>query len=110
MGVLILLYDQLFFRPIVAWADRYRFEQTASAEQPGSWAYDLFRRTRMLKVLMVPLLGVGRLLMMFDPMPGTKPPRRKMPRARSAMPRGRGSSRSYSSRRRGSSSIMSAAR
>src|SRR6202035_2332525 len=46
MGVLILLYDQLFFRPIVAWADRYRFEQTASAEQPGSWAYDLFRRTR----------------------------------------------------------------
>src|SRR5579859_826238 len=30
MAVLILLYDQLFFRPIVAWADRFRFEQTAS--------------------------------------------------------------------------------
>ena len=31
MAVVILLYDQLFFRPIVAWADKFRFEQTASA-------------------------------------------------------------------------------
>ena len=66
MAVLILLYDQLFFRPIVAWADRYRFEQTASAEQPGSWAYDLFRRTRLLPVLLSPILGMGRVLMMLD--------------------------------------------
>jgi NitT/TauT family transport system permease protein len=73
MGVLILLYDQLFFRPIVAWADRYRFEQTASAEQPGSWAYDLFRRTRLLKLLMIPLLGAGRLLMLIEPMPVARP-------------------------------------
>jgi len=76
MGVLILLYDQLFFRPIVAWADRYRFEQTASAEQPGSWAYDLFRRTRLLKLLMVPLLGCGRMLMMLDRMPAARPAKR----------------------------------
>lgn len=66
MAVLILLYDQLFFRPIVAWADRYRFEQTASAEQPGSWAFDLFRRTRLLPVMLSPILGVGRLLMVLD--------------------------------------------
>jgi NitT/TauT family transport system permease protein len=75
MGVLILLYDQLFFRPIVAWADRYRFEQTASSEQPGSWAYDLFRRTRMLKLLAVPLLGAGRLLMLLEPMPAARAPK-----------------------------------
>jgi NitT/TauT family transport system permease protein len=73
MGVLILLYDQLFFRPIVAWADRYRFEQTASAEQPGSWAYDLFRRTRLLKLLMVPLLAAGRLLMLIEPRSAARP-------------------------------------
>ncbi len=36
MAVVILLYDQLFFRPIVAWADRFRFEQTASNERPAS--------------------------------------------------------------------------
>ena len=45
MAIVILLYDQLVFRPVVAWADRFRFEQTASLNQPRSWAYDLFRRT-----------------------------------------------------------------
>ena len=47
MAVVILGYDQLVFRPVVAWADRFRFEQTASTDKPESWAYDLFRRTRM---------------------------------------------------------------
>ena len=50
MAIIILLYDQLVFRPVVAWADRFRFEQTASQNQPRSWAYDLFRRTRLLPV------------------------------------------------------------
>ncbi|WP_242126272.1 ABC transporter permease subunit [Sphingobium sp. Sx8-8] len=67
MAVVILLYDQLVFRPVVAWADRFRFEQTASAERPRSWAYDLFRRTRLLPILLAPLKGVGQLLLMLDP-------------------------------------------
>ncbi len=67
MAVLILVYDQLFFRPVVAWADRFRFEQTASADRPSSWAYDLFRRTRLLPVLLAPLLGIGQLLMALGP-------------------------------------------
>ena len=67
MAVVILLYDQLVFRPVVAWADRFRFEQTASAERPRSWAYDLFRRTKLLPVLFAPLTGFGRLLLMLDP-------------------------------------------
>jgi NitT/TauT family transport system permease protein len=67
MAVLILLYDQLFFRPIVAWADRYRFEQTASAERPSSWAFDLFRRTRLLPVLLSPFLSLGRALLAIEP-------------------------------------------
>src|SRR6185437_3297541 len=49
MAVVILLYDQLFFRPIVAWADKFRFEQTASQEAPRSWLYDLVHRTRILR-------------------------------------------------------------
>ncbi|HEX3886626.1 MAG TPA: ABC transporter permease subunit, partial [Phenylobacterium sp.] len=32
MIIVILLYDQLLFRPIVAWADKFRFEQTAASE------------------------------------------------------------------------------
>src|SRR6516225_9440330 len=37
MAAVILAYDQLLFRPIVAWADKFRFEQTAAQLQPRSW-------------------------------------------------------------------------
>ncbi len=66
MGIVILLYDQLVFRPVVAWADRFRFEQTASTERPQSWAYDLFRRTRLLPVLFAPVTALGQLLLRLD--------------------------------------------
>ena len=49
MAVVILAYDQLLFRPIVAWADKFRFEQTAAQQRPQSWVYDLVRRTRLLR-------------------------------------------------------------
>ncbi|MEG3125692.1 ABC transporter permease [Sphingomonas sp. GB1N7] len=69
MAVVILLYDQFVFRPVVAWADRFRFEQTASQDGPKSWAYDLFRRTKLLPVLFAPLTGLGRLMMAIDRRP-----------------------------------------
>ena len=62
MAVVILLYDQFLFRPIVAWADKFRFEQTASQEQPESWFYDLLRRTRLFRRLGRPLAGLARLI------------------------------------------------
>ena len=37
MLVVILLYDQLLFRPLVAWADRFRFEQEPGVAPPRSW-------------------------------------------------------------------------
>ena len=37
MLLVIIAYDQLLFRPVVAWADKFRFEQTASATAPTSW-------------------------------------------------------------------------
>ncbi|WP_404710559.1 ABC transporter permease [Sphingomonas sp. MMS24-J13] len=78
MGIVIILYDQLFFRPVVAWADRFRFEQTASNERPASWAYDLLRRTRLLPVLFAPVGAIGRLLLALDP--GIRAPRRAQER------------------------------
>src|SRR5712671_5656362 len=51
MLLVIIAYDQLLFRPVVAWADKFRFEQTASATAPTSWMLDLFRRTRVLGLL-----------------------------------------------------------
>ncbi len=56
MAVVILLYDQFLFRPIVAWADKFRFEQTASAEEPESWFYDLLRRTRIFRRVSRPMM------------------------------------------------------
>jgi NitT/TauT family transport system permease protein len=73
MAMVILIYDQLVFRPVVAWADRFRFEQTASQDAPQSWAYDLFRRTRLLRVLFAPVTGLGQLLMAIDRRPAARP-------------------------------------
>jgi NitT/TauT family transport system permease protein len=54
MALVILAYDQLMFRPIVAWADKFRFEQTAAQERPQSWVYDLVRRARLIQRLFAP--------------------------------------------------------
>jgi NitT/TauT family transport system permease protein len=51
MAVVILVYDQLLFRPIVAWADKFRSEQIAAQQRPQSWVYDLMRRGRVIKQL-----------------------------------------------------------
>ncbi|TKI07848.1 ABC transporter permease [Martelella alba] len=47
MTLVIVLYDQLLFRPVVAWADKFRFEQTAAQKRPRSWVYDLVRRSHI---------------------------------------------------------------
>ena len=60
MLLVIIGYDQLLFRPIVAWADKFRFEQTASGAVPSSWMLDLFRRTRALRAMTLPFAGLNR--------------------------------------------------
>jgi NitT/TauT family transport system permease protein len=51
MGVTIFIYDQLLFRPLVAWADKFRYEQTAAAVVPRSFIVDFFQRTSVLRTL-----------------------------------------------------------
>ena len=60
MLLVIIAYDQLLFRPVVAWADKFRFEQTASASAPTSWMLDLFRRTRALRALSYPFAVLNK--------------------------------------------------
>jgi NitT/TauT family transport system permease protein len=50
MTITILLYDQLLFRPMVAWADKFRFDQTEAAASPRSWVLDLFRRSKLVRL------------------------------------------------------------
>ncbi|OOG79935.1 sulfonate ABC transporter permease [Pseudomonas sp. A25(2017)] len=54
----IIAYDLLFFRPIVAWADKFRFEQTASQKRPRSRVYDLLRSTRLVPLVLLTLGSV----------------------------------------------------
>ncbi|HEV2573222.1 ABC transporter permease subunit [Methylocella sp. CPCC 101449] len=65
MGIVIALYDQLLFRPIVAWADKFRFEQTASQEKPESWVYALLTRAHALRRVLKPVAYLwGRLMLL----------------------------------------------
>ena len=59
MLVGILLYDQLFFRPLVAWADKFRFEESGSEVAPASWLLTWLRRTVWLRRAG---LGLARLM------------------------------------------------
>ncbi len=49
MLVVILLYDQLLFRPLVAWSSKFRFELVAATRTAEPWVLKLFRRTHLLR-------------------------------------------------------------
>jgi NitT/TauT family transport system permease protein len=51
MLVGIVLYDQLFFRPLLAWADKFRFEEGSSETAPTSWLLTWMRRTDAMSAL-----------------------------------------------------------
>jgi len=55
----VLLYDQMFFRPLLAWADKFRFEETGSDTAQESWLLDWLRRTERMQGVAT---GVGKLL------------------------------------------------
>jgi NitT/TauT family transport system permease protein len=78
MALVILAYDQLLFRPIVAWADKFRFEQTAAQRRPESWVYDLVRRARLMRAIFVVVARLGGRLPILRYRPPA-PPRRKLP-------------------------------
>jgi NitT/TauT family transport system permease protein len=61
MLVVILIYDQVLFRPLVAWADRFRFEQEPGVPPPQSWVFDVLRRSRIVERLTQPVAGLWRL-------------------------------------------------
>jgi NitT/TauT family transport system permease protein len=55
MSITILVYDQLLFRPLVAWADKFRYEQTAAQVVPRSWVIELFHRAKLVKLVGEPI-------------------------------------------------------
>jgi NitT/TauT family transport system permease protein len=49
MFMVILLYDQFLFRPLVAWADKFKMEQDENEEASPPWITILLRRTYVLR-------------------------------------------------------------
>ena len=79
MLVVILLYDQLLFRPLVAWSQKFRFETTAGATADDPWVLRLLRRTRVLRAIG----GVfGRMLGAFQSLRVGAPASRARPAVR----------------------------
>lgn len=48
MVAIIILIDQLVWRPIIAWAEKFKFEQVESAEPAHSPVLDLLRRSKLI--------------------------------------------------------------
>jgi NitT/TauT family transport system permease protein len=73
MMIGILLYDQLFFRPLIAWADKFRFEEGSGETEPTSWLLTWWRRSdRTQRVGQAAVRVFERSLMFFrHPYDGT---------------------------------------
>jgi NitT/TauT family transport system permease protein len=48
MIAVIVLLDQFVWRPVIAWAEKFKFEQVESTESPHSWVLDVWSRSRSL--------------------------------------------------------------
>ncbi|MGB8028738.1 MAG: ABC transporter permease subunit [Terracidiphilus sp.] len=49
--LIVVATDQLVWRPLIAWSDKFKFEQVESAEQVASPILELLRRSRILETL-----------------------------------------------------------
>jgi NitT/TauT family transport system permease protein len=48
MIAVIVLLDQFVWRPVIAWAEKFKVEQVESSDAPQSWVLDLIRHSRSL--------------------------------------------------------------
>ncbi len=61
MLIVILIYDQLLFRPLVAWSEKFRVDMSAVSQgpPPQSWFLDFIQRAQLAKRVWTP---VGRVV------------------------------------------------
>jgi NitT/TauT family transport system permease protein len=54
MSIVILIYDQLLFRPLVVWADNFRVGDAAAQTAPESWFLQLLRNAPVTRLAVRP--------------------------------------------------------
>jgi NitT/TauT family transport system permease protein len=63
MVVMIVVVDQLVWRPIVAWSQKFKFEETEASSQPTSFVLEFLQRSQLLRwvdtMLWTPLVALG---------------------------------------------------
>jgi NitT/TauT family transport system permease protein len=81
MLIVILIYDQVLFRPLVAWSDRFRFEQEPGLLPPESWVLHVLTRSRIVDRIVGPFAAMWRHLLMARwsrrPEPVIRPPQKQ---------------------------------
>jgi len=60
MAIVILLYDQLLFRPVVAWAAKFRVELSVGQQVERSWVLNLLQRTNWIRLAFRPIFAALR--------------------------------------------------
>lgn len=50
MILMIVLVDQLVWRPLVVWSQRFKLEDTAESGAARSWVFDLLARSHLLRI------------------------------------------------------------
>jgi NitT/TauT family transport system permease protein len=49
MVIVIFLYDQILFRPLIAWSEKFKMEQSPDESEYQSWLIDWLRGSQLLK-------------------------------------------------------------
>jgi len=71
MLIVILIYDQLIFRPLVVWSDRFRIDQEQGGRVPSSWALTMMQRSRVVGGLRLLFFAIVRRTSRTAPRSGT---------------------------------------
>jgi len=62
MFVVILLYDQLLFRPLIAWSRKFLGDPSADAENLHPWFLIVLQRARLFDLVQAGVLAINRII------------------------------------------------
>jgi NitT/TauT family transport system permease protein len=62
MVVVILLYDQLLFRPLIAWSRKFQGDPSAEADNVRPWLLIVLQRARLFDLVQAGVLAVNRMI------------------------------------------------
>lgn len=63
MSVVIIIYDQFLFRPLVVWSNKFNMSKSGSGLETKSWVYDVIKRSNFIAILRDKLIGLRYVLL-----------------------------------------------